>query len=85
MENTMGIMENGEVVEMTEQAVTKASGKGLKVAAGVGLTVLVGAAAWRFLIKPMAAKLKAKKEVQIAGSENTAEPVEETKVEPEEI
>lgn len=84
MENTMGIMENGEVVEMTEQAVTKASGKGFKVAAGVGLTVLAGVAAYRFLIKPMVAKLKAKKEVQIAGSENT-ELDEETKVEPEEI
>ena len=51
-----------EVIETTEEIATASSGKGFKVAAGVGLTVLGGFVAYKYVIKPIAAKIKAKKE-----------------------
>lgn len=46
-----------EVIETTENK----SG-GFKVAAGVGLTVLIGVVAYKYVIKPVVAKIKAQKE-----------------------
>ncbi|MFA7097649.1 MAG: hypothetical protein WC383_14370 [Gammaproteobacteria bacterium] len=62
--NTNEIMVNGEVIEVTEEIATASSGKGFKVAAGVGLTVLGSVVAYKYIIKPMVAKIKAKKEQQ---------------------
>lgn len=60
---TNEIMNNEEVIETTAEEVTKvSSGKGFKVAAGVGLAVLVGVIAYKYVGKPMIAKIKAKKE-----------------------
>lgn len=60
---TNEIMNNEEVIETTTEEVTKvSSGKGFKVAAGVGLAVLVGVIAYKYVGKPMIAKIKAKKE-----------------------
>lgn len=61
---TNEIMNNEEVIEVTEEIATAGSGKGLKIAAGIGLTVLVGGLAYKYVVKPMWAKIKAKKEEQ---------------------
>ena len=62
--NTNEIMVNEEVIETTEEIATASSGKGFKVAASVGLTVLGGFVAYKYVIKPVIAKIKAKKEQQ---------------------
>lgn len=62
--NTNEIMVNGEVIEVTEEIATAGSRKGIKVAVGVGLVVLGGVATYKYIIKPMVAKIKAKKEQQ---------------------
>lgn len=56
------IMTNDEVIETTEEIVNAGTGKGLKIAAGVGLAVLGCGIAYKYIIKPVAAKIKAKKE-----------------------
>jgi hypothetical protein len=61
--DTNEIMVN-EVIETTEGIATASSGKGFKVTAGVGLTVLGGFVAYKYVIKPVIAKIKAKKEQQ---------------------
>ncbi len=53
---------NEIMVEETEVITTEVSGKGFKVAAGVGLTVLGGFVAYKYVIKPVVAKIKTKKE-----------------------
>ena len=53
---------NDEVVDATEEIVTAGSGKGFKVAAGVGIAVLAGGMAYKYVAKPLIAKIKAKKE-----------------------
>lgn len=60
MENE--IMLNEEVFEATEEIATTGAGKGLKIAAGVGIAALVGTVLYKFVAKPIAAKIKAKKE-----------------------
>ena len=62
--DTNEIMVNEEVIEMTEGIATASSGKGFKVTAGVGLRVLGGFVAYKYVIKPIIAKIKAKKEQQ---------------------
>ncbi len=57
--DTNEIMVNEEV---TEGIAMEGFGTGLKVAAGIGLAVVVGGIAYKYLIKPMVAKIKAKKE-----------------------
>lgn len=61
---TMEIMNNEEVIETTEEIVNASSGKGFKVAAGISLTAVVGVAAYRYVVKPIMAKIKARKEQQ---------------------
>jgi len=58
--DTNEIMVNEEVIKTTEEIATASSGKGFKVAAGVGLTVLGGFVAYKYIIKPIIAKIKAK-------------------------
>lgn len=60
MENNE-ILTNEEVMETTEEIVNASSGKGFKVAAGIGLAVLAGVVAYKYIGKPLLAKLKAKK------------------------
>jgi len=62
--NTNEIMVNEKVIETTEGIATAGSGKVFKVVAGVGLTVLGGFVAYKYVIKPVIAKIKAKKEQQ---------------------
>lgn len=56
------IMANEEVMEVTEDIVKAGTGKGFKVAAGVGVIMLVGGLAYKFVIKPAIAKFKTKNE-----------------------
>lgn len=56
------IMVNEEVIETTEEIVNARSGKAFKVAAGVGLAVLTGVVVYKYVAKPILAKIKAQKE-----------------------
>jgi hypothetical protein len=59
---TNEIMVNEEVMDTTEEIATASSSKGFKVAVGVGLAVVGGVVAYKYVIKPIVAKIKAKKE-----------------------
>ena len=61
MENNE-ILTNEEAMETTEEIVNASSGKGFKVAAGICLAVLAGVVAYKYIGKPLLAKIKAKKE-----------------------
>lgn len=61
---TNEIMENEEVIETTEEIAKAGSGKGLKIMAGVGLTVLVGGLLCKYVVIPAVAKYKAHKQEQ---------------------
>ena len=72
----------------TEEIVKASSGKGFKVAAGVGLAVLAGVVIYKYVGKPMIAKIKAQKEQQVIDAEweDSDEPnIENEKEESEEI
>lgn len=60
------MMVNEEVVETateaTEEIVKKSSGKGFKIAAGVGLAMVLGGLAIKYVVIPTANKIKAKKQ-----------------------
>ncbi len=53
-----------ELQETTEEIATAGSGKVFKVAAGVGLAALGSVIAYKYVVKPIVAKIKAKKEQQ---------------------
>lgn len=53
---------NEIMVNETEGIVTASSGNGIKKAVGTGLTLLVGFVAYKYVIKPVIAKIKNKKE-----------------------
>ena len=67
--DTNEIMVNEEIIETTEGIATASSGKGFKVAARVSLTVLGGFVAYKYVLKPVIAKIKAKKEQQMIDEE----------------
>jgi hypothetical protein len=62
--DTNEIMVNEEVIDTTEEIATAGSGNGIKKAVGTGLTLLVGFVAYKYVLKPAIAKIKAKKEQQ---------------------
>lgn len=62
--NTNEIMVNEKVIETTEGIATAGSGKGFKVAGIVALAVIGGIGAYRYIVKPMVAKIKTKKKEQ---------------------
>lgn len=74
MENTE-IM-NNEVIEATEEIVETGMSKGVKVAAGIGLTVVVGVIAYKYVAKPVIAKIRAEIE-QRKAKDNVIEIQEE--------
>ena len=61
---TNEIMVNEDVIEVTEEIANAGFGKSFKVAAGVGLAVIVSFVAYKYVVKPMVAKIKTKKEQQ---------------------
>ena len=60
---------NEIMVNETEGIATAGSGKGFKKAVGTGLTLLVGFVTYKYVIKPVVAKIKAKKEQQRINAE----------------
>ena len=52
---------NNEVIETTEEIVKTSSGKALKVAGGIGLAVIAGVVAYKYIVKPMVDKRKAER------------------------
>jgi hypothetical protein len=60
------IMVNEEVMEATEIA-TSGAGKGFKIAAGIGLAALGSVITYKYVVKPIVAKIKAKKAQQKIG------------------
>lgn len=81
------MMVNEEVVETateaTEEIVKKSSGKGFKIAAGVGLVIVIGGLAVKYVIIPTANKIKAKKQQNSTPIDVEAEVVDEDSTEPE--
>lgn len=68
---TNEIMVNEEDMTITEEMIaTASSSKGFKVAVGVGLAVVGGVVAYKYVIKPIVAKIKAKKEQQRINEED---------------
>lgn len=59
------VLENNEVIEETTDVVTTESGHGLAIAAGVGITALVGALLGKYVILPAVAKHKARKQEEV--------------------
>lgn len=59
-----------EVMEVADEVVTDKSGKVAKVCVGIGLTALVGGIVYKYVVKPLVAKAKAKKDesVQLTGN-----------------
>ena len=60
---------NEIMVNEAEGIATAGSGNGIKKAVGTGLTLLVGFVAYKYVIKPVVAKIKAKKEQQRINAE----------------
>lgn len=81
---TNEIMTNEEVIETTEEIAKASSGKAFKVTVGLGLGVLAGVLAYRYIVKPMIAKIKEEKEQQKIEAEGTVVGIVEEDVEPEE-
>lgn len=64
---------NNEVVEATEEVIENAGlGKGVKIAAGIGLSVVVGVVVYKYVAKPVIANIKAQiEQKKMAAEENT--------------
>ena len=56
------IMTN-EVMEATEEIAKVGLSKGFKIGVGIGLTVLIGGITYKYVIKPLVAKIKARNEL----------------------
>ena len=66
------ILTNENVVETAEEVVeTVNSCKGMKIMAGVGGAVILGVIAYKFIVKPIIAKVKAEKEMVDTEAETT--------------
>lgn len=61
--NTNETIVNEEVIEMTEDIIDN-SGKGLKMAGGIGLAVLGGVITYRCIVRPIVNKIKSTKELK---------------------
>lgn len=71
MENTK-IM-NNEVIEATEEVIENTGmSKGVKIAAGIGLSVVVGYVVYKYVAKPVVANIKAQiNQKKMAAEEQT--------------
>ena len=64
MENEK-ILVHDEVIDAAEKIVDVGFGKGFKVATVIGLTILVSGITYRYIVKPIVAKIKTRKEQQL--------------------
>lgn len=64
---------NNEVIEATEEVIENTGmSKGIKVAAGIGLSVVVGVIVYKYVAKPVIANLKAQiEQKKMAAQEQT--------------
>lgn len=63
---TNEIMGTEEVMDLIEETPTNGgSGKGLKTVVGIGLVALAGTLAYKYIVKPVSAKIKSKKEANV--------------------
>lgn len=63
--------------DIVEEVAEKTTGTALKVAAGVGVGLVAGAALYKFVITPLIAKFKARKTAKSEETETTEVIVEE--------
>lgn len=82
MENTE-IM-NNEIIEATEEVIESTGmSKGIKVTAGIGLSVVVGVIAYKYVVKPVIANIKAQIEQKKMAAEEQTIIMDESDVEVE--
>lgn len=64
---------NNEVVEATEEVIENAGlSKDVKIAAGIGLSVVIGVVVYKYVAKPVIAKIKVQiEQKKMAAEENT--------------
>jgi len=62
MENNDIINVTDEVIDVATEAASAGLSKGFKFGLGVGLIILTGGAAYKYVIKPITKKIKAKRE-----------------------
>lgn len=64
---------NNEVVEATEEVIENTGlSKGVKIAAGIGLSVIVGVVVYKYVAKPVIANIKAQiEQKKMAAEEKT--------------
>lgn len=60
------IMNNEEIMNVTEEVATTNSGKAVKAVVGIGVAALAGTVLYKRVLKPVVAKFKAKKEAKKA-------------------
>lgn len=85
MENTE-IM-NNEVIEATEEVIENTGmSKGVKIAAGIGLSVIVGVVVYKYVAKPVIANIKTQiEQKKMAAAEQTVIVADGSEVSDEEI
>ena len=72
---------SNEVVEATEKIVDNAGlSSGVKIAAGIGFSVVVGAVVYKYVAKPVIAKIKTKIEQRKTSAEEETIILEESDV-----
>jgi hypothetical protein len=72
---------NNEVVEATEEVIENAGlSKGVKIAAGIGLSVVVGVIVYKYVAKPVIANIKAQIEQKKMTAEDDTVILEESDV-----
>lgn len=62
--DTNEIITNDEVILAAEEIATASSGKSFNKAVGIGLAILIGVVAYKYVAKPIMAKIKAKRNQQ---------------------
>ena len=75
---------NNEVIEATEEVIENTGmSKGIKVAAGIGLSVVVGVIVYKYVAKPVIANIKAQIEQKKMAAEEQTIIMDESDVEVE--
>lgn len=76
---------NNEVIETTEEVIENTGlSRGVKVAAGIGLSVIVGFVVYKYVAKPVIANIKTQIELKKMAAEEKTIIVEEADVSTEE-
>ena len=68
-------IKNNEVIETTEEIIETGMSKSMKVAFGIGIGAVVGFAAYKCVVKPLMARIKAGTEQKKMTIEPETEPI----------